>query len=100
MADDRSCARHFCVARCFGAVAPPPPPAFEPYVIFRVAPPARVRPETLIVLPESERPPSLAVTWPRAAWRSEGADQPEGTVSVTVPFAIPTLAAVYVKTIV
>src|SRR5438045_9582299 len=43
------------------AVAPAPPPAVDPYVIVMVEPPASVTLETVIVWPETESVPALAV---------------------------------------
>src|SRR5262245_9215045 len=52
---------HVCAAAVLGAVAPLPPPAVEPYVIANVDPPDSVRLETVIVWPEADSEPALAV---------------------------------------
>src|SRR5207302_6521349 len=66
----------------------------------KVEPPASVTLETVIVWLEAETVPVLAVVNPAAEPVVDGALQPLGTTSVTLPFAIPSVAAVYVKVIV
>ena len=58
---DFSCVCHVCAPVLDVAVAPGPPPAVDPYVIVVVAPPARVSEETVIVWPETETVPEVAV---------------------------------------
>ena len=58
---DFSCACHVCAPVLAVAVAPGPPPAVEPYVMVAVAPPARVRDETVIVWLETESVPTVDV---------------------------------------
>src|SRR5690349_23904704 len=82
------------------AVAPGPPPLVDPYVIVNVDPPATVSDETVIVCPETETVPVLAVVYPAFDPVVEGALQPLGTSSVTVPPEMPPVAAVYVNVIV
>jgi hypothetical protein len=82
------------------AVAPSPPPLVAPYVIVNVEPPATVSEETVIVCPETERVPELAVVYPAAVPVVDGALQPLGTSSVTEPPEMPPAAAVYVNVIV
>ena len=60
----------------------------------KVEPPAIVSEETVIVWPESERVPLLAVVYPALEPVVEGALQPLGTTSVTDPLEIPPAAAV------
>jgi hypothetical protein len=60
-AEDFSCACHVCAAAVAGAVAPDPPLAVDPYVMVMVEPPESVRLETVIVWPETETEPALAV---------------------------------------
>jgi hypothetical protein len=43
------------------AVAPGPPPLVAPYVMVKVEPPASVTPDTVIVCPDAETVPVLAV---------------------------------------
>src|SRR4051794_20856445 len=57
---DFSCACHVCAPVLEVAVAPGPPEAVEPYVMVKVAPPASVSDETVIVWLETERVPVLA----------------------------------------
>ncbi len=59
--EDFCCACHVCAAAVTGAVAPGPPPAVEPYVIVKVAPPASVRLETVMAWLDIETLPELAV---------------------------------------
>ena len=66
----------------------------------KVEPPAIVSEETVIVWPETERVPELAVVYPAAEPVVEGALQPLGTASVTEPLERPPVGAVYVKVIV
>src|SRR5947209_19973293 len=66
----------------------------------KVAPPARVTLETVIVWLEVETVPVLAVVYPAAEPVVDGALQPLGTTSVTAPLERPPVAAVYVKVIV
>ena len=54
----------------------------------------------MIVWPETETVPELAVVYPALEPVVEGALQPLGTTSVTLPFEIPPAAAVYVNVIV
>src|SRR5579862_8808571 len=63
------------------------------YVIVAVAAGARVSPETVIVCPETETVPAVAVTWPLPAPVC-GAVQPAGTAIVTAPLEMPPVAAV------
>src|ERR671935_255178 len=58
---DFSCVVHVCAPVEEVAVAPEPPLAVDPYVIVKVEPPASVSEETVIVCPETERVPLLAV---------------------------------------
>ena len=58
---DFSCACQVCDPVEFGAVAPGPPLAVDPYVIVKVFPPASVRLETVIVWPATATVPVLAV---------------------------------------
>src|ERR671930_529957 len=97
---DFSCVVHVWAPVEEVAVAPEPPLAVDPYVIVKVEPPATVSEETVIVCPEAERVPLLAVVYPAAEPVVDGALQPLGTASVTEPFEIPPVAAVYVKVIV
>src|SRR5262245_43533202 len=92
-----SCACQVCAPVLEVAVAPDPPPLASPYVIFVVAPPASVSDETVIVWPETETVPELAVVYPGLDPVVDGAVQPAGTASVTEPFDIPPAAAVYVN---
>jgi hypothetical protein len=63
-------------------------------VIVIVAPPASVTLETVIVWPETETVPVLEVVYPAALPVVEGAFQPLGTTSVTLPLDSPPVAAV------
>jgi hypothetical protein len=65
-------------------------------VTVSVAPAASVSPLTLIVCPEKESVPALAVVHP-AALVEIGAVQPVGTAMSTSPFETPPVAAVYVN---
>src|SRR6266516_2849180 len=77
------------------AVAPgAAPPFLLPYVIVMAPAPARVTLETVIVWLETVTVAVLAVVYPASAFVVEGALQPAGTTSVTVPFVIPPVAAV------
>src|SRR5205085_4569759 len=58
---DLSCACHVCAPVVDVAVAPVPPPLVSPYVIVNVLPPESVTLETVIVWPETETVPVLAV---------------------------------------
>ena len=58
---DFSCACQVCAPADDEAVAPGPPPAVDPYVIVNVLPAASVTDETVIVCPETETVPELAV---------------------------------------
>ena len=58
---DFCCAWNVCVPVDKPAVAPGPPPLVAPYVIVTVAPPASVSDDTVIVGPEAETEPALAV---------------------------------------
>jgi hypothetical protein len=58
---DFSCVVQVCAPVLEVAVAPGPPPAVEPYVIVKVLPAASVSEETVIVCPEAETVPELAV---------------------------------------
>jgi hypothetical protein len=58
---DFSCPCHVCAPAEEVAVAPGPPLAVEPYVIVKVDAPASVSDETVIVCPETESVPELAV---------------------------------------
>src|SRR5437763_383846 len=98
--DDRCCALHVCAPAGVAAVAPGPPPLVAPYVMVNVPAPATVREEMVIVWPETETEPVLAVVYPGFAPVVEGALQPAGTSSVTLPFESPPAAAVYVNVIV
>jgi len=69
-------------------------------VIVKVLPPASVSEETVIVWPETESVPELAVEYPAAEPVVDGALQPLGTARVTEPLEIPPAGAVYVKVIV
>ena len=60
-ADERSCDVHVCAPAGTGAVAPGPPDPVLPYVIVSVALPARVTLETVIVCPDVDTDPVLAV---------------------------------------
>src|SRR5439155_1699866 len=82
------------------AVAPGPPLAVEPYVIVKVFPAASVSEETVIVWLDTERVPELEVVKPAFDPVVDGALQPLGTTSVTLPFDMPPVAAVYVNVIV
>ena len=65
---ERSCACQVCAPVVAVAVAPAPPPAFEPYVMVAVAPPASVSAETVIVC-------AAVVTVPAARGRVAGRDR-------------------------
>jgi len=97
---DFSCVAQVCAPVVDVAVAPGPPLAVDPYVIVNVLPAAIVRELTVIVLPASERLPALDVVKPAALPVVDGALQPLGTTSVTLPLEIPPVGAVYVKVIV
>src|SRR5262249_44609244 len=56
--------------------------------------------ETVIVCPETETVPELAVVRPAVRRVGEGARQPRGTSTLAEPFEIPPVAAVYVNVIV
>ncbi len=58
---DFCCACQVCAPVVEVAVAPGPPPAVEPYVIVKVAPPASVSEETVIDWLDTERVPALEV---------------------------------------
>ena len=58
---ERCCACHVWSAGVDGAVAPVPPEALDPYVIVTFCPTVRVSPETVIVCPEVETMPGVAV---------------------------------------
>jgi hypothetical protein len=68
-------------------------------VIVNFWPPPSVTPDTVIVCPETATPPADAVVYPASAPATDGALHPLGTTTLTAPFAIPPLAAVYVNTI-
>ena len=61
---------------------------------------ASVSDETVIVWPETETVPELAMVYPALEPVVEGAFHPPGTTTVTEPFEMPPAAAVYVKVIV
>ena len=63
-----------------------------------VAPAARVTPVTVMSWPETETVPVEEVVKPAADPVNDGADQPEGTVTLTAPPDTPPVAAVYVNT--
>src|SRR6266508_4754202 len=86
---DLCCACQVCAPVVEVAVAPGPPPAVEPYVIVKVAPPASVTLETVIVWLDAETLPVLDVVYPAAEPVVEGAFQPAGTASVTLPLDMP-----------
>ena len=65
-----------------------------------VAPPASVSEETVIVWLATETVPAVDVVYPGLEPVVDGALQPLGTSSVTVPLEIPPAAAVYVNVIV
>jgi hypothetical protein len=69
-------------------------------VIVIVEPPASVTLETVIVCPEVDTDPALAVVYPAFDPVVDGALQPLGTATVTLPFERPPAAAVYVNVIV
>jgi hypothetical protein len=58
---DFSCTCHVWAPVDDVAVAPGPPPLVSPYVIVNVEPPVTVSDETVIVWPETETVPELAV---------------------------------------
>jgi hypothetical protein len=58
---DFACACQDCAPLDDVAVAPGPPPAVDPYVTVKVAPPASVSDETVIVWLATETVPLLAV---------------------------------------
>ena len=58
---ERSWPCQVCAPVAAVAVAPAPPPAFEPYVMVAVAPPASVRAETVIVCAATATVPALEV---------------------------------------
>ena len=58
---DLCCACHVCAPLVDVAVAPGPPLAVDPYVIVNVFPPPIVTPDTVIVCPDTETVPVLAV---------------------------------------
>src|SRR3954453_6288886 len=91
---------HVCAPVEDGPLAPGPALAVEPYVIVKVLPAATVSEPTVIVLPATESEPELDVEKPAAPPVVDGALQPLGTTSVTVPFEIPPVGAVYVNVIV
>jgi hypothetical protein len=62
-------------------------------MIVKVEPAVSVSDETVIVWPETEREPALEVVYPAADPVVDGALQPLGTTSVTVPFEVPPVAA-------
>jgi hypothetical protein len=97
---DFSFACHVCAPVVDVAVAPGPPEPVSPYVIVNVLPPATVSDDTVIVWPETDTVPELAVVYPAALPVVEGALHPLGTSSVTEPFEMPPVAAVYVNVIV
>jgi hypothetical protein len=97
---DFSFACHVCAPVDDVAVAPEPPPLVSPYVIVTVFPPTSVRLETVIVCPETETVPALAVVYPALDDVVDGGVQPAGTATVTDPFDVPPVAAVYVNVIV
>src|SRR5919199_4551357 len=97
---DFCCACHVCAPVVDVAVAPGPPLAVDPYVIVNVLPAASVKLETVIVCPDTDTLPVLAVVKPAAEPTAEGALQPDGTSIVTAPLEIPPVGAVYVKVIV
>jgi hypothetical protein len=66
----------------------------SPYVIVKVEPPLMVSEETVIVWVETLTVPALAVVYPAFEPVVDGALQPVGTTSVTLPFEIPPVAAV------
>ena len=61
LAVDFACACQVCGPVEDVAVAPAPPPLVSPYVIVTVLPAARVRGETVIVLPATLSVPALEV---------------------------------------
>src|SRR6266487_3111153 len=92
---ERSCTCQVGESVVDPAVAPGAvPPFLLPYVIVMVPAAARVTLETVIVWPETETVPVLAVVYPASVFVVEGALQPAGTTRVTVPFVIPPVAAV------
>ena len=91
---ERCCICQVCAPVVAVAVAPAPPPAFEPYVIVAVAPPASVSAEMVIVCVAVATVPALDVVYPAATALVDGALQPVGTTSVTVPPLMPPAAAV------
>ena len=91
---DFSCVVQVCAPVVDVAVAPGPPLAVEPYVMVTVEAAASVSDETVIVWPETETVPELAVVYPALEPVVDGAFQPLGTASVTEPLEIPPAAAV------
>jgi hypothetical protein len=77
-----------------GADAPGPPPVVEPYVMLNVPPELSVTPETVMVWPETDTVPVVAVVYPEALPVTEGVPQSAGTARVTAPLLIPPVAAV------
>src|SRR5216684_787661 len=71
------------------AVAPGPPLPVSPYVIVAVLPAASVSEETVIVCPETETVPVLAVVYPAFAPVVDGAFQPAGTTTVSDALLVP-----------
>src|SRR5262249_52658650 len=94
---DFCCAWNVCVPVADPAVAPGPPPLVAPYVIVTVFPAASVSDETVIVWPDTETVPALAVVYPVFEPVVDGALQPAGAATVTLPFDIPPVAAAYVN---
>ena len=86
---EASCTCHVCAPDVAVAVAVLP----EPYVITSVCAAVRVTPVTVIVWPETESEPTLAVEKPGPA-TVDGGVQPDGTTTVTEPVSIPPVAGV------
>src|SRR5438046_697442 len=91
---DVSFACHVCEPVVAVAVAPGPPPPVAPYVMVSVPPAASVSDETVIVCPETESVPVLAVVYPASELVVDGAVQALGTATLTAPLERPPVAAV------
>src|SRR5262249_60929513 len=76
------------------AVAPGPPPLVAPYVIVKVDPPATVSDDTVIVCPDTETVPELAVVYPAFEPVADGALHPLEIGRATWRVEMPPAAAV------
>ena len=82
---DASKVLNVSVPVAFGATAPGPWPAFDPYAIVQFFAAASVTRFTSMVDPETATVPHVDVTYPAALAVVDGADHPEATTTAIAP---------------